>query len=57
MSYSAHSFTCGMITLTAALIDFVFDNSIAGWILLGATAIIFTLAYFTYKNEKNNGSN
>ena len=51
MKYSTHSFTCGMITLTAAVMDFVFDNPIAGWILLGVTVIIFTLAYFTYKNE------
>ena len=52
MSNSAHAFTCGMITLTMAVMDFVFDNPIAGWILLGLTVIIFTLAYFTYKNEK-----
>ena len=52
MKYSTHSFICGMITLTAAVMDFVFDNPIAGLILLGVTVIIFTLAYFTYKNEK-----
>lgn len=52
MKDSTHSFTCGMITLTASLTYFVFDNPIAGWILLGVTVIIFTLAYFTYKNEK-----
>ncbi len=40
-----------MITLTSAVMDFVFDNPIAGWILLGVTVIIFTLSYFTYKNE------
>ena len=47
-----------MITLTAAMGDFVFDNPIAGWILLGLSAIIFTIAYIAYRKErKNNGPN
>lgn len=51
MKISTHTFTCGMITLTAAVMDFIFDNPIAGWILLGLTAVIFTLGIFMYKRE------
>jgi len=51
MTYSAHSFTCGMITLTGSVMDFVFDNPVAGWILLGLAAIIFDIAYIAYRKE------
>lgn len=40
-----------MITLTAAVMDFIFNNPIAGWIVLGLAAMIFTLGIFQYKQE------
>ena len=52
MSSSAHAFTCGMITLTGALSNFVFDNPMGGWILVAVTAILLTISALSHKKEK-----
>jgi len=52
MDTSVHTFTCGLITLTGSILNFVFDNDIAGWALLGVTAINFIIAYIIYRKEK-----
>ena len=40
-----------MITLTGSVMDFAFDNPVAGWILLGLSAIILAIAYIAYRKE------
>lgn len=52
MSSSAHAFTCGMITLTGALSNFVFDNPKGGWSLVAVTAILLTISALSHKKEK-----
>lgn len=52
MSNSAHTFTCVMITLTGALLNFVFDDPISGWVLIGVTAVILLISAIFYKKEK-----
>ena len=52
MNSSSHSFTCGMITTTGAIMDFIYDNPIGGWMLVGVSVIIFTIAAVLYKKER-----
>ena len=52
MSLSSHSFTCGMVTTTGAIMNFIFDNPKGGWMLVGVSAIIFIIAAVFNKIEK-----
>lgn len=51
MRESTYIFTNGMIPLTGALLNFVFNNMIAGWTLTGCTAIIFIIGIIVRKKE------
>ena len=48
-------FTNNLILLTGAIMNFIFDNPIAGWILLGAfgfTCVIGIILYKKFKKDK-----
>ena len=52
ITHTTTIFANGMITLTGAIMNFMFDNPVAGWILLGLTAVAFTIGIILYKKEK-----
>lgn len=52
MSLSSHSFTCGMVTTTGAIMNFIFNNPKGGWMLVGVSVIIFIIAAVCYIKEK-----
>ncbi len=52
MSLSSHSFTCGMVTTTGAIMNFIFNNPKGGWMLVGMSVIIFIIAAVCYIKEK-----
>ena len=52
MSLSSHSFTCGMVTTTGAIMNFIFNNPKGGWMLVGVSVIIFIIATVCYIKEK-----
>lgn len=54
MNPSSHSFTCGMITVTSSILNFVFDNPKGGWMLAGISAIIFIIGAVLYRKERRN---
>ena len=54
MNPSSHSFTCGMITTTSSILNFIFDNPKGGWMLVGVSAIIFIIAAILYRKERRN---
>ena len=54
MNPSSHSFTCGMITTTTAIMNFIFNNPKGGWMLVGMSVIIFIIAAVLYKKERRN---
>lgn len=52
MSNYTQIITNGLITLTGALINLVYKNYIAWWILLGLTLLIVILGIVIYKIGK-----
>ena len=52
MSLSSHSFTCGMVTTTGAIMNFIFNNPKGGWMLVGVSVIIFIIATVCYIKER-----
>lgn len=52
MSLSSHAFTCGMVTTTGAIMNFIFNNPKGGWMLVGVSVIIFIIATVCYIKEK-----
>ena len=54
MNPSSHSFTCGMITTTGSILNFIFDNPKGGWMLAGVSVIIFIITAVLYKKERRN---
>ena len=49
-------FSNSLIILTGAILNFIFDNSVAGWILLGLfgfTCILGIILYRKYKKTSN----
>ncbi len=47
-------FSNSLIILTGAILNFIFDNSIAGWILLGLfgfTCVLGIILYRKYKKD------
>ena len=47
-------FSNSLIILTGAILNFIFDNSVAGWILLGLfgfTVILGIILYRKYKKD------
>lgn len=51
MRESTYIFVNGSIILTGALLNFVFNNPVAGWCLLGCTAISAAIGFFVRKHE------
>lgn len=47
-------FSNSLIILTGAIMNFIFDNSIAGWILLGLFGYTCVLGIILYKKCKKN---
>ena len=45
-------FSNSLIILTGAIMNFIFDNSIAGWILLGLFGFTCVLGIILYKKCK-----
>ena len=48
-------FSNSLIILTGAILNFIFDNPIAGWILLslfGFTCVLGIILYKKYKKDK-----
>ena len=54
MNLSDHTLTCGMITTTGSILNFIFDNSKGGWVLAGLSIIIFIITVVLYKIERRN---
>lgn len=49
------TFSNSLIILTGAILNFVFNNSLAGWILLGLfvfTCVLGIILYKKYKKDK-----
>lgn len=55
MKNSTHIFICALITLTGALLNFIFDASAGGWVLVIVTAIEAVLGLLALRNEKKKG--
>lgn len=54
MNLSSHFFTCGMVTTTGAIMNFIFDNPKGGWMLVGVSAIIFIIGAVLHRKERRN---
>ena len=54
MNENVHIINCLAIMLVAAIMNFVNDNPIAGWILLGCMVVSVVFALILDKKIKNN---
>ena len=55
MKNSTHIFICALITLTVALLNFIFDSPKGGWVLVILTAIEAIMGLLALRNEKKKG--
>lgn len=52
MKNSTHIFICALITLTGALLNFIFDSPKGGWALVIVTVIEAVMGLLALRNEK-----